>query len=143
MPVPSHVLVTTEVQRKQRAARMGVHPGPTPDLTFDPPVRINGRSISWMDAKMLYASYMLRHKKFMPENRLVQTAEKYSKLFGPGAFVFGNGYCLALEQEVPALLLDSTPLDMTVIDSVVEGGEMGKSMTAREMQSLFAVRRLL
>jgi hypothetical protein len=131
--IPSDVVVTTEGQRKQRAAAAGINHGPTPDLTFEPPIRINNRDIAWVDAKMLYASYMFRRKNFMPETRLQATADKYTNAFGPGAFVFGSGFCRGLEAEVHALFLDSTPLDMSRINSVVESDRQ-EEMTLEAMR---------
>lgn len=132
--IPADIVVTTEGQRKQRASAAGVNPGLTPDLTFNPPIRINGHEVAWIDAKMLYASYMFRKKNFMPEKRLQATADKYSRAFGPGAFVFGSGFCHGLEAEVPALFLDATPLDMSRINSVVESDQQDEAMTLEAMR---------
>ena len=40
--------------------------GPTPDILFVTPVRINGTLVSWMDAKQYYASAMFVHNKKLP-----------------------------------------------------------------------------
>ena len=133
--IPPSVVVVTEAQRKAAADAEGTPYGPTPDLTFEPPISINGRFVAWIDAKMLYASHLLRNKKFMPENRLEATASKYNAAFGPGAFVFGSGFCGGLKDEVSALLLDSTPLDMTRITSVIESDQSNSSMTLEAMRA--------
>jgi hypothetical protein len=129
LDVLSRVNITTEAQRKAAAAAEHRPCGPTPDLTFDPPIRINGRVVAWIDAKMLYASRVLQKKRFMPENQLTRTAEKYNAVFGPGAFIFGNGFCAGLEDEVPAMLLDSTPLNMERFASIIESDQSETAMT--------------
>jgi hypothetical protein len=133
--IPPSVVVVTEARRKAAADADGIPYGPTPDLTFEPPISINGRVVAWIDARMLYASRVLRNKKFMPENRLEATASKYNAAFGPGAFVFGSGFCGGLKDEVSALLLDSTPLDMTRITSVIESDQSDESMTLEAMRA--------
>lgn len=137
--IPAGVVITTEAQRKQRAQIAGAGPGPTPDITFEPPIRINDYEVAWIDCKMLYASYAFRNKNFMPESRLNTIVEKYSAAFGPGAFVFGNGFCRALEDEVPALFLDSTPLDMSRVDSVVENDQQYEAMTLKATRAALGV----
>lgn len=138
--IPSDVVVTTEAQRKQRATAAGVQSGPTPDITFEPPIQINGTDVAWIDAKMLYASCAFRNKVFMPESRFAETAAKYSRAFGPGAFVVASGFCRALEADVPALFLDSTPLDMTRILSVIESDERDHVLTLEAMRVALGVR---
>lgn len=133
--IPPDVVVTTEAQRKQRAVDAGVQSGPTPDLTFDPPVHINGVEVAWVDAKMMYASYTFRKKNFMPEKRFAAIADKYSSAFGPGVFVIASGFCRALEAEVPALFLDSTPLDMTRINAVIESDQGVEAMTLEALST--------
>jgi hypothetical protein len=108
--------VTTEQQRKD--GYTGGPRGPTPDFTFDPPITINGVSVAWVDAKMLYASRRFVKTKFMSESRLAATARRYNAAFGPGAYVFARGFCAALRPMVPALLLDATPVDMDAVDAV-------------------------
>lgn len=116
--LPPATVMTTEAQRKAAAQAEGRPCGPTPDLTFDPPICVNGGSVAWIDAKMFYASFEHRHQ--MPESGLHATAAKYNRAFGPGAFVFGSGFCDGLAACVPALLLDATPLEMAHIDAVIE-----------------------
>lgn len=137
--IPPSVLVTTEADRKRRAAAAGTTPGPTPDLTFSPPIRINGKPVAWVDMKMLYASYVLRKISFMPECKLGATAEKYSRAFGPGAFVFGNGFCRALQDDVDALFLDATPLDMSTIHAVSDMHQRNIVTTVEEMMATLGV----
>ena len=121
--LPDTITITTEAERKTAAKDSGVPMPPTPDFTFQPPICINGHDVAWIDAKMLYASLTLIKKNFMPESRLAATAEKYNKLFGRGAFVFGNGACYELGSFVPALMLDSSPLDMGRLRSVIESSQ--------------------
>lgn len=133
--IPPSVVVVTEARRKAAADADGTPYGPTPDLTFEPPISINGRVVAWIDAKMLYASHVLRNKKFMPENRLEATASKYNAAFGPGAFVFGSGFCGALKDDVSAILLDSTPLNMNRITSIIESDQSNSPMTLEAMRA--------
>ena len=106
------VIPTTEQQRKDAH-----HRGPNPDFTFDPPIVINGKPICWVDAKMIYASRIFIGKKYMAEHKLADTATRYTNVFGPGAFVFGRGFCSELRSSIPAMLLDKTPLDMKPVNS--------------------------
>lgn len=131
----SSVVITTEAQRKAAADAEDRPYGPTPDLTFDPPITINGRTVGWIDAKMLYASCVLQDKNFMPESRLPSIAAKYNAAFGPGAFVFGSGFCDGLRDTVPALLLDSSPLDLERITSVIESDQSETAMSLEEMRA--------
>lgn len=130
----SAVTITTEAQRKAAAEAEDRPYGPTPDLTFEPPIRINGRTVAWIDAKMLYASCVLQNERFMPENRLPDTAAKYNAAFGRGAFVFGGGFCEGLEADVRATLLDATPLSMERIAAVIESDQSEAAMSLEEMR---------
>ena len=122
--VPATTIITTEAQRKAVVRDVGERLGPTPDFTFNPPIEINGATVAWIDAKLIYASHTFLKKRFMSEGRLAATAAKYNTAFGPGAFVFGNGFCQELAELVPALLLDSGPLDMAKIDALVENSRV-------------------
>jgi exonuclease 3'-5' domain-containing protein 1 len=123
--LPATANITTEAQRKAVVRDVGERLGPTPDFTFDPPIKINGVTVNWIDAKLMYASHTFLKKRFMPEGHLAATAAKYNTAFGPGAFVFGNGFCQELAELVPAMLLDSGPLDdMAKIDALVENSRV-------------------
>lgn len=98
--------------------RSGKRPrGPTPDILFLRPVKINGHSVQWIDAKLYYASAMLADKPKIPNGKLQKTASRYNSHYGgKGAFVFGRGFCQDLRHVVTgALLLDATPLDMAAV----------------------------
>lgn len=112
-------LIRTEadLQAEMRAGR--IERGPTPDILFVQPIRINGRWVKWIDAKLYYASAMLFNEPRIPNGKLRRIAERYNQHFGgTGAFVFGQGFCLDLAQHVQnALLLDATPLDMSAVSA--------------------------
>jgi len=92
--------------------------GPTPDILFLSPVQINGQIVKWIDAKLYYASSMFANEPRIPNGKLQKTAMRYNSFYGgKGAFVFGRGFCADLTRVVTgALLLDSTPLDMTAVE---------------------------
>ena len=91
--------------------------GPTPDILFVHPVSINGRLVKWIDAKMYYASATYAKHKIVPNGKLKSIAQRYNEFYGgQGAFVFGQGFCSCLQDIVSnALLLDTTPLDMSTV----------------------------
>eukprot|EP00979_Chaetoceros_neogracilis_P008322 scaffold1853_cov287-Chaetoceros_neogracile.AAC.24 len=98
--------------------RAGSRPrGPTPDVLFLRPTRINGRLVKWIDAKLYYASVTYAHNKKIPNGKLQKIAQRYNAYYGgQGAFVFGQGYCADLVDILhEAQLLDATPLDMTAV----------------------------
>ena len=133
--LPASVELTTEAQRKSQAAASGLPSGPTPDFTFEPAIRINGRAVHWLDAKMLYASAHFTNKVFMPESRFRETAQKYNAAFGSGALVIAGGFCAALEERVPALLLDASSLDMQRIHAAIESDQTTTPLTADAMRT--------
>ncbi len=92
--------------------------GPTPDILFLRPVRINGRLVKWIDAKLYYASITYANCKKIPNGKLVNIARRYNQHYGgEGAFVFGQGFCAELQEIVTeALLLDASPLDMSAVE---------------------------
>lgn len=92
--------------------------GPTPDILFLRPVRINGRLVKWIDAKLYYASARYAYHKKIPNGKLVNMAKRYNEHYGgEGAFVFGQGFCAELQDIVnQSLLLDASPLDMTAVE---------------------------
>jgi hypothetical protein len=93
--------------------------GPTPDIVFLKPVQINGCPVTWLDAKLYYASAMFANNKRIPNGKLRKQAERYNQYYGgKGAFVFGQGFCVDLGRIVTnALLLDATPLDMSEVNA--------------------------
>jgi len=92
--------------------------GPTPDVLFLRPVRIKRRSVTWIDAKLYYASALFANNKRIPSGKLRDMAKCFNQHYGgEGAFVFGHGFCADLKSIVTnALSLDSTPLDMTAVN---------------------------
>ena len=95
--------------------------GPTPDILFLKPIRINGCLVKWIDAKSYYGSAMFANSKKIPNGKLYDQALRYNQHYGgqcQGAFVFGQGYCVDLKRTVTnALLLDSTPLDLSAVNA--------------------------
>lgn len=125
------VCITTEDERKtQHRALASDDPlGPTPDLTFDPPICINGRAICWIDAKFMYGCFETRRKRWQPESKMRAAAQKYTSVFGTGAFVFANGFCREIEGWLggEALLLDASPLaaEMQQLHAAIEEARAG------------------
>mmetsp|Transcript_28242 Transcript_28242/g.46833 ORF Transcript_28242/g.46833 Transcript_28242/m.46833 type:complete len:242 (+) Transcript_28242:2748-3473(+) len=92
--------------------------GPTPDVLFLCPVRINGQFVKWLDAKQYYGSATFAHNRKVPNGKISFQAQRYNAHFGgKGAFVFGQGYCADLRKLIPAVLLDATPLDMSAVNN--------------------------
>lgn len=115
-------LTESDILEEVKAGRRSQ--GPTPDILFLRPVRINGRLVKWIDAKLYYASAMLANNKKIPNGKLRDLAQRYNQHFGgQGAFVFGQGFCADLAQIVTnALLLDATPLDMSAVNAYQNSG---------------------
>jgi hypothetical protein len=113
-----HVFLTEAEQLAEM--RLGTRArGPTPDILFINPVRINRRLVKWIDAKMYYASMRYATHKKVPNGKLQKIADRYNNYFGceGGAFVFGQGFCADLNQVLTrVLLLDSSGLDMTAVN---------------------------
>ncbi|MEI6568517.1 MAG: TPD domain-containing protein, partial [Verrucomicrobiota bacterium] len=59
----------------------------TPDFLFNEPICINGRTVYWLDAK----NYLWYGSPLTARSVIAQ-AEKYTKAFGPGGFVFHHGF---------------------------------------------------
>ena len=107
----------------EKEMRMQGHTGPTPDFVFNPPLHVNGTPVFWMDCKNMYGTFCLRTLPWQPERKLASTAARYNAAFGPGAFLFANGFCRELSEEVvDCLLLDATPL---TLHSAAPSQEMG------------------
>lgn len=109
-------LTEDQLKKEMRAGRMSR--GPTPDILFLRPVRINGRSVRWIDAKLYYASVMFGRNTRLPNGKLRDQAARFNQHYGgQGAFIFGQGFCADLTRIVTnALLLDATPLDMSAVN---------------------------
>ena len=97
--------------------RAGQRPhGPTPDILFTQPTKVNGVSVGWLDCKLYYGSALLASHSNLPVGKLASSAARTSGHYGPGAYVYGQGFCRDLVPAVPhALLLDATPVDMTAV----------------------------
>ena len=112
-------ILRTEAEQLQEMRVGRRRNGPTPDVLLLRPIKINGEMVKWIDAKMYYASALLANKSNIPNGKLQQMALRYNDFFGceKGAFVFGRSFCADIRRIVNgALLLDSTPLDMTEIE---------------------------
>jgi hypothetical protein len=91
---------------------------PTPDILFTSPTSINGRMCAWLDCKAYYGTSLLMHNKNIPVGRLSADVEKYTREFGHGGFVFGQGFNTDLQSFLgpTVTLLDATPLDMSDVE---------------------------
>jgi uncharacterized protein with TPD motif len=77
----------TEQELRSSAAAAGKEPPLlTPDFLLDAPAMINGRLVTWIDAKAypMYGSALV-------SKGLAKQAIKYTEAFGPGAMVFEGG----------------------------------------------------
>jgi len=89
----------------------------TPDLLLRPPIAINGAAVCWIDAKTFYGAAscaVLGETPFLPPAKLAAQAARYCRTYGPGAFVFLNGFSVDLARAAElgpgVLLLDATPI---------------------------------
>lgn len=103
---------------------------PTPDFLFTPPVRIQTpagiRTVGWLDCKNFYGCAMLADCTKIPIGKLRSKAESYSSSYGPGGFIFAQGYCADLQQRLPnCILLDAIPVvDMSRIEAYQNSEEV-------------------
>lgn len=95
------------------------HRQPTPDILFTSPTTINGKNVFWLDCKVFYGTSLLASNKKIPVGKLADVAQKYSAHFGPGGFVFGQGFNTDLQKILgPSVtLLDASPLDMSEVEA--------------------------
>ena len=92
--------------------------GPTPDVVFTAPTRVNGVRVNWLDCKLFYGSAMLSGNGKLPVGKLKSRARRYTHdaALGVGGFVFGQSFCADLD--VPeCLLLDATPLNLSELQA--------------------------
>ncbi len=71
--------------------------------------------INWIDAKMFYGASSIQQGTKGAVGLLLAKAKKYVKLYGPGAFVFFNGYGEELEKMLldnGVVALDAGPLNL-------------------------------
>ena len=64
----------------------------TPDVVFDTPTKINGVLVGWLDAKNFYGNALFASDRRSMTGKLGAQSERYMATFGPGAFVFRQGY---------------------------------------------------
>ena len=116
--VPRKKIFLTESDQLNEMKNGKMARGPTPDILFVRPIRINGRLVKWIDAKLYYASMTFANHKKLPNGKLRKMAQRYNTYFGgEGAFVFGQSYCAGLSQVVTeAMLLDHSPLDLSAVN---------------------------
>lgn len=92
----------------------------TPDFLIDDGVQlyINGKRVHWIECKAFYGAAMFTSRgdeRNVPVAKVKRTAERYVASFGPGAFVFRQGYNRHLQNFIGSrhvTLLDATPLDL-------------------------------
>ena len=102
----------------------------TPDFVFaNDGICINGKTVYWLDCKTYYGSSSLVNLSYLPIGKLKKQTDKYCEAFGPGAFVFLNGFSHDLAEHAGfdpnmTLLLDATPLDISKIHKVVHKEEV-------------------
>ena len=77
---------TEDDLRRAHEASDGQSPLLTPDFLLSAPVRIDGKTVHWIDAKdyPMYGSRLVARS-------LASQAAKYTGAFGPGAMVFSGG----------------------------------------------------
>lgn len=82
----------------------------TPDIVLDASIVVNGQSVRWLDAKNFFGAAGYDHRSLFYKNARRQ-AERYKQIWGPGALVYGLGFCDDLQHQLRncALCLDPTP----------------------------------
>jgi len=108
----------SEQQQKAEMERGIRGRGPTPDFLFPTPATINDKKVYWLDCKVFYGTSLLAGNKKLPVGRLPDIARKYSVLFGPGGFVFGQSFNTHLQTLLghSVTLLDASPLDLSEME---------------------------
>lgn len=86
----------------------------TPDLLLLDDVRINGVPCAWIDAKHFYGADLR-----FPRKKTQKQVDRYVKEYGQGAIVYRHGFTGSLVQR-GAILLDASPLDLTLLDEFHE-----------------------
>jgi len=81
----------------------------TPDFLIMDDLKVNGKSIAWIDAKNFYGANVSFAKK-----KTKKQMNRYIDEWGSGAIVYRHGFCEAMK--IPGvLMLDETPLDITIM----------------------------
>lgn len=94
----------------------------TPDVLFQPPIRINGELVNWIECKCWYASSsVVGEKRQFSLDGACKQIGKYTAKFGQGAVFFLHGFSSEIlprlhaagmvDQGSSVLFLDGTPLD--------------------------------
>lgn len=92
-------------------------PNMTPDFVLTSDTNINGIKVRWIDCKAYYGSGSMG---IVGDGSLQRIVSDYANVYGPGAVVFSFGYCSALHEKLPdILLLDHTPLDLSDLVVIV------------------------
>jgi hypothetical protein len=92
----------------------------TPDFLVDPSVRlfINGSRVNWIECKAFYGTAVFspaNQRDSVPAAKIKSISERYTSMFGPGAFVFRQGFNVHLRSIIGnkhTTILDATPLDL-------------------------------
>ena len=82
----------------------------TPDLLLLDDVRINGIPCAWIDAKHFFGAAL-----GFPRKKTQKQVDRYVAEYGYGAVVYRHGFCNSLRLK-GAILLDSSPLDLSKLD---------------------------
>lgn len=91
----------------------------TPDFHIPAGCSINGTVVYWIDCKTFYGAASIAKDKKQPVGKLQAQAKRYNDVFGPGCFVFLNGFGGELDVAAgllgEVLLLDATPLETALL----------------------------
>ncbi len=100
-----------QVDLVREQTRQEGRPIRTPDLLLLDDVRVGGVPIAWIDAKHFFGAALS-----FPRKKTQKQVDRYTEAYGHGAIVYRHGFCDGLKLH-GALLLDSSPLDLTVLRS--------------------------
>jgi Protein of unknown function TPD sequence-motif len=78
------------------------------------------RQINWLEAKMFYGACSIPEDNVSAVGRILPTARKYTKYFGPGAFVFMHGCG-------ESLVCDLARVGVVALDCCSGGGSSSRS----------------
>lgn len=95
-----------EIEQKRSEGRAII----TPDLLLLDDVRINGTPCAWIDAKHFFGAAL-----GFPRKKTQKQVDRYVSEYGQGAIVYRHGFCRSLRLR-GAILLDSSPLDLSELD---------------------------
>lgn len=106
--------------------------GGTPDVLFQPPIRINGQLVYWMECKCWYASSsVVGKKRQFSLDGMCKQVNKYCAKFGPGAVFFLHGFSCELlarlrqagllSSDTEVIFVDGAPLNPAKIAALYDG----------------------